>query len=111
MPLTVLLGTARFVTPSALALDYFDAAVETAGNDVPIVQKRIFLKSDIDESRFQAVFEIAHPAFVNAAHEPLIRSALNGELLQLAFLQHAHARLERFGIDNDFLVDFLWRLH
>ena len=94
-------GRSRFLSG---AFDQFHAAVETARDDIPIMQERVFLEADIHEGRLQAVLQIADLAFEDAADEPFLGGALDGEFLQLAFFQHADARFERFGVDDDFLV-------
>src|SRR5207302_11368441 len=48
------------------SLDDFDAAIEVAGHDIPVMQEGIFFEADIDEGGFETVFEIADFAFENA---------------------------------------------
>ncbi len=73
------------------------------------MQKRIFLEADVHERGFQAVFEVADLALENAADEALLGRALDVEFLELAVFRHRDARFERLGVDDDFLVDFLFR--
>ena len=94
----------------AFAFDDFDAAVEAARNDVPVMQERILLEADIDEGGFEAVFEIADFAFENAADQAFVGGAFDGEFLELAFFEDGDAGFERLGVDDDFLVDLLDRL-
>ena len=68
------------------------------------MEKGVLLEADIDERGFQAVFEIAHFAFENAADQTFLARAFDGEFLELAFFQNGHAGFERLGIDDDFLV-------
>ncbi len=72
----------------AFAFDDFHAAVEAAGDDVPVMQKGVFLEADVHERGFQAVFEVADVAFEDAADEALLGRALDVELLELAVFQH-----------------------
>ena len=102
------LGLVRAGAP--FAFDNFHAAIEAARNDVPIMQERILLKTDIHEGGFEAVFEIAHFAFENAADEAFLGGALDVEFFELAFFENADARLERLGVDDDFFVNPFYRL-
>ena len=92
----------------AFALDDFHAGIKLIRHDVPIMQERIFLKTDVHERGFQAVFEIADAAFEDAANEPFFGRALDVELFQLAIFSDCDTRFERLGIDDDFLVHFLF---
>ena len=74
------------------------------------MQEGVFLEADVHERGFQAVFEIAHLAFEDAADEALFGRALDVEFLQLAFFEHGDAGFQRLGVDDDFLVDFFDRL-
>ena len=74
------------------------------------MEEGILLEADIDEGRLQSVFQIADLALENAADQPLLGRALDGELLELALLQHSHAGFEGLGVDDDFLVHLLHRL-
>ena len=94
---------------AAVALDDFNAVVHAARHDVPVMEECILLESDVHERGFQAVFEIADPAFEDAADQALFAGAFDRELLQAAFLQHRDARFERLGVDDDFLVGLLDR--
>jgi hypothetical protein len=73
------------------------------------MQERIFLEADVHERGLEAVFEVAHLALEDAADEAFLGRALDVEFLQLAILGHGDARFERLGVDDDFLVDFLFR--
>ncbi len=106
----VLLRDARLVALSGFAFDEFHAAVEVAGHDVPVMQEGVFLEADVHKRGLQAVLEIAHLALENAADQPLLGGAFDGEFLELAFFEHGHAGFERFGVDDDFLVRLLHRL-
>ena len=77
------------------AFDDFHAAVEVAGHDVPIMQKGVLLEADVHERGLQAVFQVADFAFENAADQPFLGGAFNGEFLQRAFFEHGHAGFER----------------
>ncbi len=98
------------VAPPAFALDDFHAAVEVARHDVPVMQKGVLLEADVHEGGFEAVFEIAHLAFEDAADQALFGGALDVEFLELAVLGHGDAGFERLGVDDDFLVNLLFRL-
>ena len=100
----VLLRDARAVAPLGLAFHHFHPAVEGRGDDVPIMEKGVLLKADVHKGRLQVVLQIAHLALENAAHQPLLRGALDGEFLQAPLLLDGHAGFERFGVDDDFLV-------
>ena len=102
----VALRDAGLVAFAAFALDDFDAAVEVAGDDVPVVQEGVFLKADVHESGLQTVLEVFHLAFENAADETLVRGAFDGELFELARFEHCDARLQGLGVDDDLLVEF-----
>ena len=71
------------------------------------MEKRVLLEADVHESSFEAVFEIAHSAFEDAPDQAFLGRPLNGEFLEPAFLDHAHASFERLGVDNNFLVELL----
>ena len=73
------------------------------------MQERIFLEPDVHERGLEAVFEVANAAFEDAADEPFFRRALDVEFFQLAIFRNRDARFERLGIDDDFLVHFLFR--
>ena len=73
------------------------------------MQERIFLETDVHERGLEAVFEVAHLALENAADEAFLGGAFDVEFLQLAVLDHRHARFERLGIDDNLLVDFFLR--
>src|SRR5207253_3496545 len=96
---------ARLLAAATFALDHFDAAVENGRNNVPVVQERVFLEADIDESSFKAVFKVLNLAFENAAYEAFVTRALNRELLELAVLQHRHPNFQGFRVNDDFLVN------
>jgi hypothetical protein len=70
------------IAAAAFALDDFNAAVETARDDVPVMEEGIFLEADVDESGFEAVLEIADFAFENAADETFFGSALDVEFFE-----------------------------
>ena len=106
MSFCVILG--RCAAP-AFAFDDFHAGVELVGHDVPIMQKRIFLEADVHERGLEAVFEVADLALENAADQSFFGRALDVEFLELAVLRHRDARFERLGIDDDFLVNLLFR--
>jgi len=72
------------------------------------MQKGVLLEANVHEGGFEAVLEIAHLAFEDAADEALLGGALDVEFLQLAVLGDGHAGFERFGVNDDFLVDFLF---
>src|SRR6266481_355882 len=93
------------ITPAAFAFDNFNPAVEAARDDIPIMQKRIFLETDVDESGFEAVFEIAYFALENAADEPFFGGAFDVKFFEFAFFENAHAGLKNFRVDNDFFVN------
>ena len=73
------------------------------------MQKRVFLEADVHERGLESVFEVAHLALEDAADEAFLGRALDVEFLQLAVLGHRDAGFERLGVDDDFLVDFLFR--
>ena len=75
------------VAAAAFALDDFHAAVEAVRHDVPVMQEGVLLEADVHERGFQAVFEVAHLAFEDAADEALLGGALDVEFLQLAVFQ------------------------
>ena len=72
------------------------------------MQERVLLETDVHERGFQTVFEIANAAFEDAADEAFFRGAFDVEFLQLAIFGDGDARFERLGIDDDFLVQFLF---
>ena len=73
------------------------------------MQERVFLETDVHERGLEAVFEVADLALENAADEAFLGGAFDVEFLQLAVFDHRHARFERLGVDDDFLVDFFLR--
>src|SRR5581483_10376500 len=87
----VLLRDARLVAFAGFAFDEFDAAVKVAGNDVPVMEERVLLKTDVHEGGLETVLEIADLALEYAAHQALLGGAFDGELLEFAFFQHADA--------------------
>lgn len=104
----VLLGDLGLVAVFAVvALDDFDAAIEGAWNDVPVVEEGVFVEADVNEHRLETVFEIADAALVDAADETLFGGALDVELFEAAFLHDGDASLEGLNVDDDFLVDAL----
>ncbi len=107
----VALGDSRSVAPAAFALDDFDAAVEGAGHDIPVVQEGVFFKTDVHEGCLQPVFQILDFAFENAPHEAFVTRAFDGELFEFAFFQDRDAGFERLGVDDDFLVELLHGFH
>ena len=80
------------------------------GHDVPVMEEGVLLEADVHEGGFEAVFEVAHLALEDAADQAFLGGALDVELLEPAFLEHGDAGFERFGVDDDFLVDPLDRL-
>ena len=101
----VLLGDLGPVAPPAAAFDDFHAAVEAVRHDVPVVEEGVLLEADVHEGGLEAVFEVAHLAFEDAADQAFLGGALDGELLEPAFLEHGDAGFERLGVDDDFLVE------
>ena len=85
----VLLRDLGPVAPPAVALDDFDAAVEVARHDVPVMEKGVLLEADVHKGGFEAVFEVAHLAFEDAADQAFFGGPLDGEFLEPAFLEHA----------------------
>ena len=83
-----------------------NALVERLGNDVPVVQERIFFEADVDERGFQAGLQIFDLALEDAGDDLFFCRALDGELLELAVLHDGDAIFERLGVDNDFFVEF-----
>jgi hypothetical protein len=73
------------------------------------MQEGIFLEADVHERGLEAVLQIADLALENAADEALLGGALDVEFLQLAVFEHGDARFERLGVDDDLLVDFVFR--
>ena len=71
------------------------------------MQKRVFLEANVHKRGLESVFEIAHLALEDAADEAFLGGALDVEFLELVVFGHGHAGLEDFGVDDDFLVDFL----
>ena len=104
------MGDLGLIALPAFAFDEFDAAIEVAGNDVPVMEEGIFFEADVDKGGLEAIFEIANFAFENAADEPLLGGAFDIEFFEFAFLEDRNAGLESFGIDDNFLVNFLHRL-
>ena len=98
------MGDLGLIALPAFAFDEFDAAIEVAGNDVPVMEEGIFFEADVDKGGLEAIFEIANFAFENAANEALFSSTLDGEFFEFAFFQNSHARFKRFGVDDDFFV-------
>ena len=108
MSFCVMRGLSRLRSPSRSTTS--TPLSKLLGNDVPVMEEGVFLEADVHERGLEAVFEIAHPAFEDAADEAFLGGALDVELLELAVFEHGDARFERFGVDDDFLVDFLLRL-
>ena len=75
------------------------------------MEKGVLLKADVHEGGFEAIFQVANLAFVNAADEPFLGGALDGELLEPAIFADGHAGFEGLGVDDDFFVHLLLRLH
>ena len=102
MSFWVILG---LIAPPAAAIDDFDAAVEVARHDVPVVEEGVLLEADVHEGGLEAVFEVADLAFEDAADEALlvVRSMVNSSSLPSSTTRHAG--FERLGVDDDFLVE------
>src|SRR6267142_3688740 len=100
-PWNVFLCRLGAITPAAFAFDDFNAAVEAARDDVPVMQKGIFLETDVDERGFKAVFEVADFAFEDAADETFFGGAFDVKFFELAFFENADAGLKNLRIDND----------
>ena len=94
--------------PAIRPLDNFHATIEVARHNVPIMQKRILLEADVHERGFKAILQIAHFALEDAADEAFFGRALDVELFELAVFDDGDARFKRFGVDDDFLRDFLF---
>ena len=82
-----------------------DTLVERLGDDVPVVQERVFLEADVHERRLQTRFEVLDLALEDAGDDVLFGGALDAELLELAFFHDGDPILQRLGVDNDFLGD------
>ena len=105
----VFLGDLGFVAPLVFAFDDFDAAVEAAGHNVPIMKEGVFLEADVNEGGLESVFQVADLAFEDAADQAFLGGALDVEFLEPAFLEDGDAGFKGFGVDDDFLVDALDR--
>lgn len=104
----VLLRDARALAAfGVLAFDDFDAAVEAAGDDVPVVEEGVFLEADIDEGGLEAVLEVFDFAFEDAADEALLFGAFDGEFLELAVFEDGDAGFEGLGVDDDLFMNLL----
>src|SRR5262249_2149730 len=86
-------------------LDNLDAAIEAAGNDIPIVKKSIFLETDIHESRLKAIFQVANFSFENAANEAFFGGAFDVEFLEPSFFENRDTRLKCFGVDDNLFME------
>jgi hypothetical protein len=107
----VALGDAGFLASARAAIDDFDAAVEAAGDDIPVMEEGVFFEADIDEGGLEAVFEVLDAAFEDAADQAFVVGSFDGEFLEAAVLEDGDAGFEGFGIDDDLLVDLAGRLH
>ena len=92
MSFCVMRGRSRLLV---FAFDDFDAAVEAAGNDVPVMQEGVLLEADVHEGGLEAVLEIADLALEDAADEAFLGGALDGEFLERAVFEHGDAGFER----------------
>ena len=106
----VFLGDLGLLASAAAAIHDLHPAVEAVRHDVPVVEKGVLLEPDIHKGGLEAILEIAHPSFEDAADQPLLGRALDGKLLEPALLGHGDAGLEGFGVNDNLLVDFLHRL-
>ena len=105
----ILLRDLGAITTFGGAIHDFHAAVELVGHDIPVVEEGVLLETDVHERRFQSIFEITHLAFEDAADKTLLCGAFDVEFLKLAVLRDSDARFKGLSIDDDFLVDFLFR--
>lgn len=99
----ILVGDAwGFLFISAFAVDRLDAAVESGGDGVPELEKRIFLESDVDEHRLDAGLDIPDFAFVNAADDVSVGLAFDGVFLEAVVLEKRNAFLEFLATNDEF---------
>src|SRR5450432_3321798 len=105
----VLCGQSFFRPLLIWSLDLFDAAIESRGDCVPEMQKRVFLQTDIDKHRFEAVLDILDPAFVNAARDVARPLAFDAIFFELSILEQRDAALEFFDTDDQFVAGLATR--
>ena len=87
---------------AAFAVDRLDSAVESGGDGIPELEKRIFLESDVDEHRLDAGLDVADFAFVNAADDVPVGLAFDGVFLESVVLKKRDAFLEFLATDDEF---------
>ncbi len=85
----------------ALALDFLKAAVQCCGDGIPEVEEGVFIQADIDEHGFEALLDVFHAAFEDAADDVLVAFALDGVFLKQAVLDEGDAAFEFFHIHDD----------
>src|SRR5208282_5168939 len=76
-------GPGRPAVPPGGTFDNFHAAVELVRHDVPIMQERIFLETDVHERGLETVFQVADLALEDAADEAFLGGAFNVEFSSL----------------------------
>src|SRR5688500_7948174 len=75
------------------------------------MQESVFLKADVNESGFQPIFQVFDLAFENTANKAFVGGAFDSELFELPIFEHSYTSLQRFGINDHFLVDALYWLN
>src|SRR5690625_73498 len=80
----------------AVDADDLDGGVAGARENIPVMKKRIFGESDIDEGGFEAWVEVLDVSFKNAADDPVLPASFHFEVFEDAVDEKSDASFERF---------------
>ena len=72
-----------------------------AGSASQKCRNAFFLEADVHEHGLEAVLDVLHPAFENAADDVAVGLALDGVFLELAVLEQRDAPLELLAVDDE----------
>ena len=65
------------------------------------MKEGVFLEADVDKHGFEALFDVFHPALVDAADDVAVGDALDVVFLELAVFEDGHAFFEFLGVDDE----------
>ena len=76
------------------------------GRHIPVVQKRVFLQSDIHERGLQVVLEILNAPLEDTADKAFLFRVLHDEFLKATVFGDGHPGLQFFDVYDDLAPHF-----
>ena len=91
-----------FLLGAFVVANKFDGRIVCRGQHIPVMQKRVFLLTDVHERRFQTFFEILNATFEDGADHALFADAFEFVFFEHAVRKQRRAFFERLRVDDQF---------